>query len=206
MWFISLDTETTGLDPSIHEVLEIKARALTRTLNQIDTFYVKIKPKHLERASEEALKINKYSEESWINALEPLEAYTNFKSWIEKTQIKIPYLNEQKNKDPIGLGQNVSFDIDFIRFNAEKVGVKIPFSYHKLDLVGVSIFMDIARCILPDFQWRKSYSLSKVAPSYGINPGRIHTAEADEETHMKLLRFYIERVRDGWRTDDATEC
>lgn len=191
MWFISVDTETTGLNPDVHEVLEIKATALTRDLQYLGFFYAKIKMKDPEKASPEALKINGYSEEAWKDAQEPKDVYKNFQNWIEEMKKTVSYLAEYKNHDPIPLGQNPGFDVDMIVKNAKRHDTSIKFSYHRFDLVTLSMLMDI----LKNKDWQKSYSLGNVAKTYGVESSNAHTAIADETMHMRLLQLYIQKLR-----------
>lgn len=206
MWFVSIDTETTGLDSRVHEVLEIKATALTRALQPVGEFYTKLQMLHPELASKKALEINHYNEEDWKDAPHPKDAYTSFKQWLQDMQEKIPYLAEYKHPYPIGLGQNPGFDLNFVKDNAKKHEVELRFSYHLFDIVTISMFMDIVNSIKEQFKWQESYSLSKVAEANNIATGKVHTAAADEEAHLKLLQLYIERIRDGHCTNNVTKC
>lgn len=196
MWFISVDTETTGLNPDIHEILELKATALTRDLQYLGFFYAKIKMKCPEKASAEALKINGHSEEAWKDAQEPEDVYKNFQNWIEEMKKTVPYLTEYKNHDPIPLGQNPGFDVDMIVRNAKRYDTSIKFSYHRFDLVTLSMLMDI----LKNKDWQKSYSLGNVAKAYDIEVSNAHTAIGDEVMHMRLLQLYIQKLRGAFET------
>lgn len=191
MWFISVDTETTGLNSDIHEVLELKATALTRDLKSLGSFYAKIKMKYPEKATPEALKINGYTEEAWRDAQEPKDVYRNFQIWIEEMKKTISYLSEYKNHDPIPLGQNPGFDVDMIVKNAKQYDVSIKFSHHRFDIIVLSMFMDI----LKNKDWQKSYSLGNVAKAYGIENSNAHIAAVDEAMHLNLLRLYVKKLQ-----------
>lgn len=206
MWFVSMDTETTGLDRQNCEVTEIKATALTRTLEPVGEFYSKLQITRPEFVQDKALELNGYDEEKWKDAPHPGEVYKRFQEWLKEMQAKIPYLDEYKNKYPIALGQNPSFDLDMMVNNAEGHGVELRFSYHLFDLVTISMFMDIVNCIKSNFEWQGSYSLTKVAAANNVNMRKAHTAEVDEETHLKLLRMYIERIRNGHCTHPTLKC
>ena len=65
-----VNTETTGLDDTKHELLEVAAIRTTpdgKTI--ISTFEAKLKPLHLETAEPKALQINGYVPEQWTDAL-----------------------------------------------------------------------------------------------------------------------------------------
>ena len=76
---IYLDTETTGLDPATHEILEV---AVVRELchapynepgDITHRWCRKIAPKHIETAEPVALKVNGYTAEGWAGAV-PFES------------------------------------------------------------------------------------------------------------------------------------
>lgn len=206
MWFVSMDTETTGLDRQNCEVIELKATALTRTLEPVGEFYSKLQITRPKYVQQKALELNGYTEDAWKDAPPPKEVYERFQEWLIEMEAKIPYLDEYKNRYPIALGQNPSFDLEMILNNAEGHCVELHFSYHLFDLVTISMFMDIVNCIKNNFEWQGSYSLTKVAAANNVGMRKAHTAEVDEETHLKLLRLYIERIRDGYCTNTIAKC
>jgi DNA polymerase III epsilon subunit-like protein len=198
MWFISLDTETTGLNPDLHEVIELKATALARDLATVGVFYAKIKMLHPEVAETKALEINKYAERDWTDAQPPAEVYAAFARWLADMESKICYLGEYRSRSPIPLGQNPGFDVDMVVKNAARFGIPLKFSYHRFDIVSLSMLMDILRSqVEPNFVWQPTYSLEPVAKAYGVHSGISHTADADESMHRALLQLYIEKIVNG---------
>ena len=74
-----LDLETTGLDPAIHEVLEIGAVLCDqRTMKIQGTFQAKVKPRHIETAQPRALEVNGYTREAWKYAVWRADAWSSF--------------------------------------------------------------------------------------------------------------------------------
>ena len=141
------DVETTGLDAVKHEILEIGLVLVDqRTDEVIDTLNIKVKPEHIETADPNALKINGYDPENWLNAVSLLEAMT---------------LYSHKAKNAIFCSHNVTFDWSFIAAAFKKAGLKSTLDYHRLDLFSLI--------------WAKtkdsnieSFSLSKVALFLGL--------------------------------------
>lgn len=69
------DVETTGTDPFIHEIIEIGlVVADQRSLQVIGELDIKVEPVHIELASAEALAVNGYAPEDWIDAITLHEA------------------------------------------------------------------------------------------------------------------------------------
>ena len=104
-----VDTETTGLDPAIHEILEFSVEFEDGTQ---ETF--KIAPQHIETADARALEINGYTPEEWVGALDPHAA----------AELILKLIGEA-----ILIGHNIGFDVSFLRallrregFNANEVG------------------------------------------------------------------------------------
>ena len=68
MKFVFVDTETTGLDHTKHEMLEIAIVVIEN--GEKTTIERKIKPTNLETAQPKALEVNGYNEEEWAEAQE----------------------------------------------------------------------------------------------------------------------------------------
>lgn len=122
-----VDLETSGLNPKIHEILEIGMVLVNqKTLEVIDTLDVKVKPEHIETASPRALAVNGYSEEEWKDAVPLRQAMISLTT---------------KAKNAIFCGQNVHFDIAFVKEAFEKTGVQNLLDYHCVDLFTMSWFI-----------------------------------------------------------------
>lgn len=95
-----VDTETTGLDPDKHEIIEIGCLIYDQEKDSVVTEWEKkIKPSHIESASSEALRINGYVN----NSIE----YTG---GLKPALIKLNSLV----KGCVIIGQNIEFDIRFL--------------------------------------------------------------------------------------------
>src|SRR3990167_9262367 len=77
-----VDSETTGLDLN-HELIELGlVKVDGRDFSVLEEWEIKIKPRHLELADSEALRINHYSEKG---CQEAVELETALKIFLEKT-------------------------------------------------------------------------------------------------------------------------
>ena len=118
------DIETTGLNPKLHEILEIGLLVIDQQSFQvIDTLNFKIKPEHIEAASQESLAVNGYKESDWKDAITLNEAMRVY---------------SDKTKKAIFCSHNVTFDWSFINEAFSQTGVANQMDYHRLDLLTIA--------------------------------------------------------------------
>ena len=159
------DVETTGLDPSKHEILEIGLVVFGSSppFEIVDTLDIKVKPEHIETAEPRALEVNGYDPALWIDSVplpKALELYYN------------------KARGCTFASHNVTFDWGFI-------GNDSRFSHHKLDTVS------IAWAKLPHDKV-KGYGLKTLCNYLGIEPEpvvhhAINGAMKAYELYVKLM-------------------
>lgn len=110
MRFVFVDTETTGLDHTKHEMLEIAIIVIEN--GERTTIERKIKPTRIETAQPRALEVNGYSEEEWEEAEEwNKEMSLEFRDLIRGAMI---------------IGHNPMFDLRFIEAACTRFGVRLP--------------------------------------------------------------------------------
>jgi DNA polymerase III epsilon subunit family exonuclease len=161
------DLETTGLNPGIHEIIEIGAVLVSQPDFQvIKTYEAKVIPEHIETASPEALKINHYDPENWRDAIPLAQAMREISEMAQ---------------DSIPAGYNVTFDWAFIQAALNQVGMPDPFYYHRVDV------MSIAFAKLYNDQTFAKYSLSELCGFYGITNRMAHTALADAQATYEVF-------------------
>jgi DNA polymerase-3 subunit epsilon len=118
-----IDLETTGLDPTKHEIVEVGMLIISQpNLEIIETYEAKVKPLHIETATDEALKINSYNEKEWKTALD-----------IEDVLREIA----NKTEGCIICNHNVSFDWSFLQTGFIKYNIKHSFDYHMYDIASM---------------------------------------------------------------------
>jgi len=133
MNIISLDLETTGLDPNKHNVISIGAVNLIDD----DEFYREIYYKDLfvSTKTQAFLKID-FSKIENVQRSEPFIAICDFNTWL---------IRQYNYKPIIVMGLNVgSFDLQFIRKLSQSVnspGTMELFDYRSLDLNSVMMYM-----------------------------------------------------------------
>ncbi len=118
------DVETTGLDETQHEIIEIGlVVADQRTLDTVAQLNVMIKPEHIERAERRALEINGYDEAAWRDAgplKDAMDVYA------------------QMTAGAIFAAHNVTHDWAFIKAAFRQTGVINQMDYHRIDLWTVA--------------------------------------------------------------------
>lgn len=172
-----IDTETTGLDPNFHEVIEIGCVVADwkpdlfgeRTLVESSTLDIKIIPEHIERADPKALAVNHYAKRDWSQAISRKEAI------MELARVA---------KGAIFIAQNVTFDWSFLQQAAESVGIALDQEFHfrKLDLASIAFGR------LPDDPKLERYTLRELSQYFGIRNEDAHTALSDARTAFEIYR------------------
>jgi DNA polymerase III alpha subunit (gram-positive type) len=126
-----IDTETTGTDPNRHEIIELAviiARQVSREgkgpkLEIIEECEWKIKPEHIERAEEAALRVNGYNEVDWMFAIDRKKAMEEF---------------SKKTQSCTFVSHNLVFDYAFVMKAFDETGVENRMHYAKLDTISMA--------------------------------------------------------------------
>lgn len=151
-----VDLETTGLDATMHEIIEMGVVVFDKTtLEILATLDLRVLPEHLDRASPRALEINGYTPKGWKEAVPLSEAMTRFALVTVGSQF---------------LAQNVVFDWAFIQEASRTTNIPLALERPTLDL--------------PSIAWGKiphtkvqSWSLKTLATYLGVPPEpKVHRA------------------------------
>lgn len=170
-----IDTETTGLDSSQHEIIEIALIRTSPDLVPKEKFSALILPQHIETATPIALEINHYDEERWKKEAIPLaEALPKVLSLTESC---------------IMAGHNVPFDMNFLEAAVKDNGFKPNWNYHRFDTCSLAIpFMAEKRV--------RSLSLGRLLDYFGIKKDKdLHSAKNDIEYTLQLAQKMMECLR-----------
>lgn len=191
--YLLIDTETTGLEPDRHAVLEIGAQALTPSLNvaEIPPFHVHIRPHTKAIIDDRALNVNKLwwandpNAEGYKKALAPKDAWEQFNKWLTEHFEVATWV--------VLVGWNVSFDEAFLKgFFRHNIGGEPvtgqppwPFHYHKIDLLGLVRYFDARMGKV-----RKSYKLEDIAQDYygTVSKFAMHTALGDSDMCIRVAK------------------
>jgi DNA polymerase III epsilon subunit-like protein len=163
MKIVVLDTETTGLSILKHEIIQIGFLELDVDDQNNETIIsgleINIKPKRLELAEKKALEINGFTKKKWRGS-KPFDFHAeNIKKIIESAD----YL----------MGQNLIFDLRFIKQAYEDLEIKSP-KFPK--------YIDTKNMAMPLVKEGKlkSASMDKMCEHFDIKfEGAAHTALTD---------------------------
>lgn len=165
-----LDTETTGLDLSRHEIIELALIEYYMddigNLTALREHEHKIIPQDIGLADPRALKVNGYNPTLWNNA----ESFFSL----------IPQLDRIWLTNDILLGQNLIFDLRFIAKEYSRFGLSCPVYPKYLDT------KHMGSCLVKEGKL-KSSSMDSMCKELDIKfKGRAHTALTDCQRTVTL--------------------
>lgn len=113
-----VDVETTGLDPTCHEIIEFAALK-----DNGDRLTTKISPDRIDQASPQALKVNGYTPQMWEDAPSLEEVAPDISEFLT---------------DCVIIGHNIRFDMAFIETSLRSIGIQERLDYHVVDTVTLA--------------------------------------------------------------------
>jgi DNA polymerase-3 subunit epsilon len=176
-----IDTETSGLDPNRHEILELAVVLVKQIERQgkgplievISEKEWKIKMTRPDLAEEQALRVNGYNEVDWMFAVDLEAAMKEFAKLTEGATF---------------VSHNLTFDYAFLSRAFEKTGVNNKMHYGKLDTISLAFGR------LYDVPQATGFSLRALCELLKVDNKRAHTALADTvalvEVYKKLLNIH----------------
>ncbi len=160
-----IDIETTGLQPSKSEIIEIAAINVGEDGEIEDTFHSLIKPK--KAISKRITSINGITNEMVADAPSIEEVLPKFIAFIGDNTV---------------IGHNVNFDVNFIYDASENI-LGEPFTNDCIDTLRWS------RKVLPDLE---EHSLSALIEHYGITNDQEHRALSDCKATKELYEMLLD--------------
>lgn len=191
------DTETTGTDAKIHDVVEISMCRVFINSDKADeqkTWFLKaLNPGTIE---EKALEVNKLKREDILGLTkegrekfcEPAEVIAEIERWIMEDDVS--------SFDRVLLGQNIIFDKDMLESLWERQGSSNTFPFEVgnnnrlLDTKQLAILIDLCTG-----NRRKYYNLSNLIKDFGVKRGKAHIASEDVRMTKDLFLAQLEPIR-----------
>lgn len=175
-----LDTETTGLNPDVHEIIELSA---TR-INDDSIKTLKIRPENWDSIELDALRVNGHNYNELKNYMPREKAIVEFEDWM----MEDGFSPDEK----ILVGQNPTFDLRFLENLWKKCNAYNSFPFGKrpllIDTRQLALIIDLCTGEKTEF-----YNLSTLLKKYGLKNAKAHTAEADaiatKELFIKQIEF-----------------
>lgn len=194
-----IDTETTGLDPSLHEIVELSAFRVSledESKNEQKTWLIQAKNK--DSISDEALKINGHKKEDILhlsqhgkdNYLPPDKAIEQIEQWIAE--------DDMSALDRVFVGQNPLFDFNMMEalWKRENAKDTFPFKtgHNKLivDTKQIAMFIDIAIGVK-----RERYNLESLVKDFGVKKEKAHRADGDVRMTKDLILTQINGLKES---------
>jgi DNA polymerase-3 subunit epsilon len=173
---VFIDTETTGLDPLKHELLELAAIRTTPDGREVTaTYHALIRPTRIETADTAALSVNGYTPEKWSGAVDCETALGELAKLVT---------------DAVVVGHNVSFDLGFINEAARAYSTTIPWYKYKIDTASLAWPLAVKGLI-------KTQSLQNVEGFFGMTRDERHRALGDADAcrrvYLELCEFYLNK-------------
>lgn len=160
-----VDVETTGLNPQLHEIIEISIIKVC-PIHGTTNYTSKIKPVYIEHAENKALEINGYNAKDWRQAPDAEMVMSKVSDMLAGC---------------ILVGHNVRFDEEFIFETCFRLGIKRRYDRRLIDTVTLAY---------EHLYNLESVSMDSIRDYFGWEPG--HRARIDVlQTYMlyyKLVR------------------
>lgn len=185
-----LDTETTGLNPKHHDVVQV-AGIIEINGRIREEFSIYTQPFDYNTIQKKALDVNKLTVKKLRTFDHPLVGVAKFIALVDK------YIDRYEPSDKfIVIAHNAPFDYNFIREWWYKSETKIPFNsyFHRSMIDTVSIF----KCLMSSNLIKiKNSKLSTIADYYGISFGKLgsHNALADTRVLFESYKSTLPLIR-----------
>jgi len=166
------DSETSGLNPYRHEMIEVAYLITDATGKKVIKEYsAKVMP--TKPVEPDAAAINGYTPEVWAKEAIPIDhAFTDMLAVARDTML---------------VGQNIYFDWSFLEVALIKRGARWPGSYYKIDTAALAIPL-VRAGIIPNIK------LSTLSNFFKVPHENAHTALADVKAckgvYVKLMELY----------------
>ncbi|MDQ1274042.1 MAG: polymerase subunit epsilon [Planctomycetota bacterium] len=185
MKILWLDTETTGLDPKLNDIIQL-AMIIEVGGEVKERIEYKIKPFNLHNISQEALNVNGIT-------LQEMEGYPTVKE-VYRGLIDVwgKYIDKFDKADKfIPAGYNVSFDIDFLReffLKHDKYFGSWVWQYKPLDPLSLIRYLEYR-----NYLKLENHKLETICRHFGIEI-KAHDAMADIEATRELVKMLDTKI------------
>ena len=181
MCYVAIDTETTGLMPSMNEVVEVALIVCNDRLIETGRVSFRMDIERPQNAEARALEICGYDKHTWNPKF---KSHADGLNYLNKF---IDFAISEFSSAPILVGQNVKFDLGFMNEEYKRAGIVNPFS--KMSLLDLQ---EVAQVWAAYKGVRLKYRrLSYFCELANIVNERAHSAEGDVEATLASMRVFL---------------
>lgn len=197
----AIDCETTGLDPSVDELIQICILPLNNRIEPIRTimpFYIEIKPEHPERINKDAMSVNMMDIATIMDrGHDRFKAIDLLIAWIDRLGLSYTKYGTRKKLTP--LGQNYQFDKGFIQGWLGFKQYEELFHYHYRDtMIAANYLNDRASFLQPGESVPFSKcSLQWLSKKLGVESDRAHDSLQDCLTTAAVYKKLLTTMPQG---------
>ncbi len=176
-----IDTETTGLSPERHEVIEIGLVLAEHEqrddgsweVRKTGEWEVKLNPWNIEGADPVALRMNHYDPRVWEEeAVAQRDGLIDLSKRLQLMEQPEGVPDSQMLNNMIIVGHNVHFDIQFLQTAFKRIGIEHPLNKRVIDTYP------LARGVLRH-EHMKNFKLGTLCEYFNIKNKKAHSALAD---------------------------
>lgn len=180
-----VDCETTGLDPAVHEIIELAVVWVDPATWEVQgELALLVRPERIGDADPDALQLNRYNPEAWESATSLQDAMAQIEPLLKGAQLA---------------GHNVGFDRGFLERAWAQVGSRpVDLSHHLLDTATLAWPLFAADVI-------GSLSLSVVCEHLGVDRGEPHWALDDARASLGVARMLVPVLEDHAQRADLED-
>lgn len=183
--FYVADTETTGLDDRVNDIVEL---SLYRISDEVQKTWF-LKPLNINNIDDSALRVNGHKKEDLLHQtkygretyLDSSKVIIDIENWIMEDGV--PHTNRCL------VGHNIPFDRSFMEQLWIKCNSKdsFPFGRRFVDTMVIELFLDICKGNMDE-----GYSLNNLLKKYGIKNEKAHSASADTKATREAFGKQID--------------
>jgi len=185
----AVDTETTGLDPKKHDVIQLAILPLGPDMKpnkHYMPFNMHIRPAHPENVDRKAMSVNKI-DLNWImqHGIDCYQAADLLDEWFEKLKLPI-------NKRLMVIGQNYCFDKAFLQEWLGPLSYDHLFHYHYRDTMVTAFYLNDRAALFGETPPFNSVSLGRLANKLKVENLKAHDALEDCKMSAECYRLMLQ--------------
>ena len=190
---VAIDTETTGLDPSWNEVIEVAMIPLDSNFNvrkDVMPLNLFIKPQHPERKHEKVPYSKEYFDQIMETGFSPVAAMDAFEQWYGSLGLRMRKGGYNKCQ-VIPLGHNYPFDMGFLKAWLGIENYQHFFHYHHRDSMIAALMRNDEAARRGDPVPFPKVNLKYVATKLNVELIRVHRAIDDAHATAQVYRKLV---------------